>query len=169
MKLTCLNKNIIDNLCKWRLLVLLLALYVSFPISDVKAQTLTENISLSFGKVVLTDNSSSHRIILLSSGGFTADPQYIFFSEPRLANVTVDGYPPSTPLTVSVGTTNLNKSGGGSAFFFTSDVFTNPAIIVTDSFGSATFDVGATLSSNGSGSNFVNNNYQGNYTVTVSP
>lgn len=131
------------------------------------AQNITENARLSFGKVVLVDNNAQREIILNPGGGYTADPQYIFFTDPQLANISVDGYTPNTTLTVTLGTANLTRPGGGSAFFSIGDVFTNPAIIVTDPLGSATFEVGATLTSNGNGAVFTDNNYDGTYTVTV--
>lgn len=137
-----------------------------FPL-DLYAQTITENIPLSFGRVVLVDNSVSRDIELLPTGSYTADPAYIFFSEPQLASVTVDGYTPLTPLLINVSATNLTASGGGAAFFSTGDTFTNPAIVITDLTGSATFEVGATLSSNGSGAGFIDSDYTGTYTISV--
>jgi hypothetical protein len=148
--------------------VVMLALFVC----DAKgafAQTITENAPLTFGKLVLVDNSSVKTVTLLASGSYTADPDYIFFSDPQLGNITVDGYPPFTPLSVSVGLTTLNSLGGGSAVFSTGTTFTNPAVIATDAAGSVTFDVGATLSSDGSGVIFTDNDYEGVYTITVSP
>ncbi len=135
----------------------------------LSAQTITENIPLTFGKVVIIDNNAVREIELFPSGTFTADPEYIFFSEPVLANITVDGYAPFTTLSIDVSTTTLNKPGGGSAFFSVSDVFTNPAIVETDATGSATFEVGGTLSSNGSGAGFANADYEGIYSVAVTP
>jgi len=140
-----------------------------FNINKASAQTITENISLSFGKIVLVDNSTAKTVELLPSGSYLADPDYIFFSEPRLGNITVDGYPPLTPLIVSIGTTTLDSTGGGLASFTTSDTFTNPAILITDLSGSITFDVGAKLTSDGSGAIFTDNDYEGVYTINVSP
>jgi len=146
----------------------LIALWILYA-PAINAQTITENASLTFGKIVITDNSSARSIEMLSNGGYIADPQYIFFTEPQRANITVEGYNPFTTLSVSISSPTLNRSGGGPAFFSISDVFTNPAIIETDSVGSATFEVGATLSSNGNGAGFTNNDYEGNYTVTITP
>jgi hypothetical protein len=79
----------------------------------------------------------------------------------------VDGYTPLTPLLINVNATNLTASGGGAAFFSTGDTFTNPAIVITDLTGSATFEIGATLSSNGSGAGFIDSDYTGTYTISV--
>ncbi len=132
------------------------------------AQTITENQPLSFGKIVLVNNTAARQIELFPSGTYTADPEYIFFTDPQLGNITVDGYPPATPLTVTVGVTNLT-AGGSPALFSLSDTFTNPASITTDGSGSVTFDVGATMKSDGSGSSFSDSLYDGSYTITVTP
>lgn len=135
--------------------------------TDALAQTMTENISLSFGKIILTDNSSSKQIALITDGSYTADPDYIFFSEPRLGNITVDGYTPFTPLMVSIGSTALQRVGGG-ADFTLDGAYTVPALIITDATGTANFDVGAVLSSDGSGNNLIDDTYEGDYSVSIS-
>lgn len=117
----------------------------------------------------MVDNAAPRTIALLPSGSFTADPEYIFFIEPQLGNITVDSYPPSTILTVNIGTTNLIRSAGGGAKFNLSGTFTNPTIVTTDASGSATFDVGATLTSDGSGSTHTDDTYSGIYSITVTP
>lgn len=136
-------------------------------IPSIQAQTITENISLSFGRVVLVDNVIPREIELLPSGSYSADPAYLFFSNPRLATVTVDGYSPFTPLNITVNDAVLTTSGGGGAFFSTGDTFTNPPTVTTDASGSATFEVGATLSSDGSGASFVDSDYTGTFVISV--
>lgn len=137
-------------------------------VCPVRAQTITENITLSFGRVVLVDNNAPRRVVLLPTGGYTADPSYIFFSEPRMATVSVDGYTPFATLTVSINSATLTASGGGGTFFSTADIFTNPTTVTTDGSGSATFEIGATLVSDGSGANFIDSDYTGTYAVSVS-
>ena len=137
--------------------------------SAVNAQTITINQPLDFGRFVIVDNAAPRTITLLPGGGFTSDPQYLFFIDPTLGNVTVDGYPAFTPLTVTIGTTTLNPVGAGTANFTTSSTFTDPAVVVTDATGSVTFDVGATLSSDGGGTTHTDANYNGLFTVNVTP
>lgn len=138
-------------------------------ISSAQAQTITINQPLDFGRFVIVDNAAPRTITLMAGGGFAADPQYLFFIDPQMGNVTVDGYPPATPLTVTVGTTNLNPVGFGTANFSTSGTFTDPAVIVTDGTGSVTFDVGAILSSDGGGATHTDVTYNGLFTVMVTP
>ncbi len=133
------------------------------------AQAITENSPLTFGKFIITNNAAIRQIELLSGGGFNADPEYVFFIDPQMGNVTVTGYPPATPLTVTVGVTDLDPMGGGVVNFSTGVTFTNPAAIVTDGAGEVTFDVGATLSSDGSGSTHTDDDYDGIYSIVVAP
>lgn len=154
---------------KFYILALTACLNITGGANTAFAQTITENSSLRFGKFVLVDNNASRTIQLLPGGSFIADPEYVFFIDPQMGNVTVDGYPPATPLTVTIGTTALNPVGGGGVNFLTSATFTNPAVIVTDGTGSVTFDVGATLSSDGVGTTHNDDNYDGIYSVTVTP
>ena len=155
--------------CSLCLILCLLFITCIIGASGVFAQTITENSPLTFGKLVLVNNASVKDVILLPSGAYTADPDFIFFSDPQLGNITVDGYPPFATLSVSVSDTTLNSLGGGSANFSTSATFTNPAVVVTDATGSVTFDVGATMSSDGGGAIFTDNDYEGVYTVIVGP
>lgn len=131
------------------------------------AQTITENQPLRFGQISLTDNSAPRKIILNSSGGYTADPQYILFTDPQLGNITVSGYDPSVTLGVSVSTTTLTSSSA--ANFTVIDTFTTPSVITTDAAGSATFDVGATLQSDGSGITHADDTFDGIYTINIVP
>lgn len=138
-----------------------------FIVAPVKsyAQTITENQPLRFGQLSLTDNSAPRKIILNSAGGYTADPQYILFTDPQLGNVTVSGFDPSVTLSVGVSTATL--TGASAANFTVIDTFTNPTIITTDGAGSATFDVGATLQSDGSGTVHADDTFDGIYSINV--
>lgn len=155
--------------CNAKLFFLTLFSLCLLTAQEATAQTITQNTPLSFGQVVLVDNAAPRQIVLLPGGGFTADPQYVFFTPPQLGNFTVSGYGPGVPLTVTVGITNLNPIGGGTANFSTSSTFTNPATVTTDGAGEVTFDVGATLSSDGGGSTHMDDLYNGTYTITVTP
>ena len=140
-----------------------------FSSNIAQGQTITINTPLDFGRFVLVDNAAPRNITLLAGGGFVADSEYLFFIDPQMGNITVNGYPPATPLTVTVGTTTLNPVGAGTANFTTSSTFTDPAVITTDGTGSVTFDVGAILSSDGGGVTHTDVNYNGMFTVNVAP
>lgn len=132
------------------------------------AQTITENSPLSFGKIVIINNNAAHEITQQSDGGYIADPEFLFFDEPEMGNVSVTGYAPATVLNVALGVSPLRLDGSGVAGFQIDTLYTHPATIVTDSNGDARFDVGATLSSSGVGALMTNGAYEGTYTLTVS-
>ena len=156
-------------LMKW-LLSLKVILFCTILYSvEAKSQTIVENQALDFGLFVMVNNSSVKSINLLSTGSYVADPDFIFFLEPQMANVTVDDYPPLTELEVTLGTTVLDPLGAVGANFFISDVFTHPMTVNTDASGSATFDIGARLNSDGGGDIYSDSDYEGIYSVSVAP
>ena len=148
-----------------KLLPLLFFTLLLYASQTAQAQTITENQPLRFGTIMLTDNNAPRQIQLLSNGNYNADPQIVFFTDPQLGNFTVTGYPPLKILNVTINLVDLTN--GGTPVFSLSNSFTNPALIVTNLSGSATFDVGATLSSDGSGSGFTDGSYDGVYSITV--
>lgn len=135
--------------------------------SAAYAQTITENQPLRFGELSLTNNNAARQVILNSSGGYTADSEFIVFNDPQLGNVTASGYLPLITLNIVISDATL--TGGSAASFVIKDTFTNPATITTDASGEATFDVGATLESDGSGITHTDDSYDGNYTITITP
>lgn len=147
----------------------IIILSIWFWVCPAQAQTIIENEALSFGKFVLVDNNAPRTINLLPNGSYIADPKFIFFNDPQIGNISVEDYPPLTTLTIIVGTTSLIPNMTGTMNFFVESTFTNPAVVITDALGSATFDVGATLKSNGNGSTPTDDTYQGVYSVTVTP
>ncbi|MEM9469458.1 MAG: DUF4402 domain-containing protein [Pseudomonadota bacterium] len=147
--------------------LILISLLCIGSFGQASAQVITQNTPLDFGRFAIVDNGAPRTLQLLPGGGYTADPQYLFISPPQLGNFTVTGYGAGVPLTVTVSTTTLNNGGG--ANFSTSSTFTNPGVIVTDGAGEVTFDIGATLTSDGGGSTHVDGGFSGTYTITVTP
>lgn len=138
------------------------------------AQTITINDPVRFGKISMRNNSAPRELRLLTDGGYIADPAYVIHaSEPELGRVTITGYPVNHPMdiTIDVASTVIGISGGGGApaTFTLVDPFTVPATVTTDMTGSATFEVGATLRSDGSGNTYIDASYLGSFDVTVVP
>lgn len=138
------------------------------------AQTLTENNRLTFGRIVMRDNNAPRDVALTPTGSYVADPAYVFYAEtPQLGSYTINGQTPNAVMDImlDVAATAItpNGGGGGAAQFTLVDPFTVPAVVVTNGGGSATFEIGATLRSDGSGQTFLDANYIGNYTIIVTP
>lgn len=148
-------------------------LFLLFLDSGAYGQTLTQNTPLSFGRVVVTDNNAPRDITLLSSGGYIADPAYVFYAEtPQLGSYTISGQAINSVMDIfiDVAATSLGPDVGTSPpQFFLVNPFTVPATVITDGVGNATFQVGATLRSNGGGQNFLDANYSGSFTIMVTP
>jgi hypothetical protein len=140
---------------------------LAFQTQEARAQILTENTPLDFGRFVLVDNAATRTIQINAGGGFTADPQYMFFIDPQAGNFTVTGYGAGVPLTVTITPSPLNN-GGGANFTIVSTA-TDPAAIVTDGAGEATFDLVATLDSDGGGLGHNEGGFTGTYTIMVAP
>ncbi len=132
------------------------------------AQTVTIDQPLDFGTFVIADNATPRTIAFNAGGSYTADPEYIFFTTPEFGEVTVTGYPALTTLTVTIGTTNMTDCCAGPNFSMSTG-FTRPSVVTTDASGEATFEIGATMSSNGDGSTYVDGTFDGTFSVTVTP
>ncbi|MAZ76799.1 MAG: hypothetical protein CMH31_05805 [Micavibrio sp.] len=145
----------------------LVLLSLTFQGSNSHAQTITENQPLDFGRFVLVDNAAPRRIRLLPSCSFNADPEYLFFTDPQCGSYTITGQAPNTTLTVNITTTTMTNGGG--ANFVTLSTFTRPNMVRTDALGEVTFEIGATMDSDGGGSTHIDGAYNGTYTITVTP
>lgn len=150
----------------------LLVLVLVFAGSPAAAQTLTEDRRLSFGRFVMTDNSVARDLVLHSNGSYTADPAYIFYAEePILGRYIINGQLANTTMdiTIDVAATSIAPTGGGGPRFVLVSPFTVPGTVVTDNNGDATFEIGATLRSDGFGGAFQSDSHSGQFTITVAP
>ena len=152
---------------------LIIAAFLSFAPVTAEAQTLVVNDHLTFGHIAMRNNSAPRDIQLLSDGDYMADPAYVFYSdEPQLARLTLTGQVPNRLMDISIDVAGVNvgpSGGGGAATFTLVNPFTVPASVTTDPSGNATFYVGATLRSDGSGNTYVDANYLGVITINIVP
>ncbi len=156
--------------CHARYGFLTLAVWVCLAPPQAQAQTLTEDDTLTFGHVVMRDNSAPKDIELHPDGSYTADPAYIFYAEePQLGRYTIQGQLANHQMDITIDVAATVISTGGTPNFTLVNPFTVPAIVITNGLGNATFEVGATLRSNGDGQVFQDANYLGNFDITVVP
>lgn len=138
------------------------------------AQSVVVNDDLTFGHVSIRDNSVPRDIQLLPTGNYVADPEYVFYSdEPALGSISISGQPPSALMDVTIDLTGVvvgpSGGGGGTGTFTLVNPFTVPPVIVTSPAGTANFQIGGTLRSDGSGLPFLDNSYLGIFSVSVAP
>lgn len=134
------------------------------------AQTLSQLQPLSFGRVVMHDNSSPRDLRLLPNGNYSAGSGfYMMGPSPQLGTYRLENGAANAVMDVTFNLAgSITPDSGGAGFFTLVDFFTVPTNVITDNDGNVTFQVGATLRSNGSGT-FSNSDYTGALTITVEP
>ncbi|HRC26689.1 MAG TPA: DUF4402 domain-containing protein [Alphaproteobacteria bacterium] len=133
-----------------------------------RAADLVQTQPLDFGTVTILDFSTAGTVVLSPDGTYVASPQIAVTSSPTPARFEATDFPPSTAGTVAVtnGTVTEGGNGTGETFSITNFV-TDPAVAVTDGAGDFTFDLGATLTTEGDGGAYPSGTYTGTVTVTV--
>ncbi|GHF00299.1 DUF4402 domain-containing protein [Thalassotalea profundi] len=120
------------------------------------AGNITQQQPLSFGIIALTDNNSTHKLHMSFAGDITADPAYIMIEYGHPAEFLLSDFPANTALNITIlvpsVTTELAGQTDPSTSQFTIDQHhTFAPIVTTDLMGEATINVGATLTSSGTG------------------
>lgn len=123
---------------------------------NINAGTIKEIKPLSFGTIALKDNSSSYTMRVAFSGQISADPAIVIIESGHPAQWELSNFPQHTSLNVtfivpSTQTQFAGSSDPASSQFSITGHHTFSPIITTDSLGNALFNVGATLTTSGSG------------------
>lgn len=155
---------IADNALMKRVTVLF---FLFFCAQSAIAQTLTEDQVLSFGTFALKNNSAAHAFIVHRDGSTTADPEYIEILPAQEAIFSVTGCPPNTNVTINIDNASMTLGGGGAGEAFTVDTYTLPPVTQTDGAGNLTFDVGATMTSSGTGTMYTDGGHSDQFDVTI--
>lgn len=139
-------------------------------VTAAQAQTLTVNTPLSFGRMVMHDNSTQRDLRLLPNGSYVAGTgYYIIDTPPQLGSYTIQGQVPGRIMDISFIAVGSLNPGGAGPYFTLVDFFTVPSVVTTNGAGEATFQVGATLRSSGFMGNYIDSTYNGNFTISVTP
>ena len=146
-----------------------------------KAQTMTEVQKLDFGTFGVVNNNGSYTIVIGPDNSVTYDPSGKIVSDGAHIGhrgvYALAGFPPNMQLTLGVTTTNNTTTGGvtltnGSSLTYAG----NPAFSIgsftannplTDASGNATLYIGATLTTSGSGTNYMSGTYNGSVDITL--
>lgn len=131
------------------------------------AQTLTEDQVLSFGTFALKNNNAAHAFIVHRDGSTTADAAYIEILPAQEAIFSITGCPPNTNVTINIDNASMTLGGGGAGEAFTVDTYTLPPATQTDGAGDLTFDVGATMTSSGTGTMYTDGGHSDQFDVTI--
>ena len=135
---------------------------------SAQAASLTQTQPMDFGTVAILDFSTVSTVVLSPDGSYVASPQIAVTSSPTPARFEATDFPPNTAGTVSVTDGTVTEGGNGTGETFTvTDFVTDPAVAMTDGAGDFTFDLGATLTTEGDGGAYPSGAYTGTITVTV--
>lgn len=120
------------------------------------AATISEVRGLSFGTIAITDNSAPYSIRMSFAGDINADPAFIIINPGHPAEYFLEGFLPNTNLNISIlvpsETTELmGETDPGTSQFTINQHHSFAPIITTNLLGEATLEVGATLTTSGSG------------------
>jgi hypothetical protein len=137
-------------------------LMISSPVSAA----IVETQSLGFGTFALQDNDGAYSIIIAPTGSIAANSHFLFFADGQEGQYDVSGFPAATPLIINVSVNPLNHGGGGESFTISAPAV-HPASPVTDGSGNASFGLGATLTTSGTGTMYFDGAFNGSVTITV--
>jgi len=147
------------------MLAALLTIVASFVISSpAHAFTLTEDQALDFGRFIVVSNSSASSVILSPNGNINSNGDILVYKDAQAGSYSITGAPPLAATTITVTPDPLDLTIVNNRFF-RADTFTF-SNSTTDGDGNMSFNIGATITSDGAGT-YNAATYTGGYVVTV--
>lgn len=122
--------------------------------------------ALSFGKIAVRHNDVVSNYSIDYNGETTIPNDIVVITQPTTAEFLISGYAPHKNLSISVVVTSP-VSSTPSPEEFTLSAVDAPATVKTAGDGSALLTVGGTLTTSGSGNNYVDVTYTTQYRVIV--
>ena len=148
---------------------LLYCLLLSLFSVNLHAGVFVQN-KLSFGTVVVTDNSVVSSVSMnLSDGKTVATNKMLVLVPGQLGEFTLFGFTPYIELQITADFLTVKSNTNGEVTEqFTLDSLTTAPTVNTDADGKATLYIGGTLSTSGNGNNnYINTLYKGSYNIIV--
>lgn len=142
-------------------------LCVLLPGMAMAVPTLTIIDDITFGQFAVRNNDAVHTIVVDENNNFSHSAAgFVPVTDPQRGEFLLEDLPPNSPVTVSVADTSITLNGGGvgTAFSIRDYTFTS---ITTDGAGNATFYMGATLRTSGTGQYYESGSYSGTAVMTV--
>jgi len=167
-----MKKLFLKHLLSFHYYLLILLVFLLCKSFDAQAATVNEIKSLSFGTIALKDNNASYVMNIAFSGQISADPAFVIIDAGHPGLWELNGFPQHTPINVTfiipdVQTQLAGASDPSTSQFTITQHHTFGPIITTDALGNALFNVGATLTTSGSGF-YKDATYLSHMTVMVS-
>ncbi len=124
------------------------------------APAVTVDVPLEFGLLAVKSNISSSTLQVAPSGAISFSGDILAIGGAFRGEYRVTGFPPNTPLEVTVDDASLSAGGGGLPELLTVTDYDSPSV-VTDALGEALVLLGASLKTNASGVMYVDAPYSG--------
>lgn len=123
---------------------------------SIHAEKVTLIKPLSFGTIVLKDNSASYQYTITFAGDVHVDPAFILITPGNPAEFFISEFTPHTLVNINVFTVDNNTQIAGeshptSSQFTINNHHTALSTVTTNALGEASVFVGATLTSSGTG------------------
>lgn len=137
-------------------------------LGQADAASLLENQPISFGTMGVIPTSASGQIMIDLAGVTTVSGAIISTSPAQLGNYTANGFGRQTLVSVTVSQVSpLSTAGGppGTTLSMSNFVFPEPTI--TNNQSKLIFDLGATLTTDGTIQDYVAGAYSGTILITV--
>lgn len=135
---------------------------------QVQAQNFVENQAISFGTFGLIPTEASGQVIIDLAGTTSVSGAAISTSPGQVGNYTVVGLPRLTPVTITASQITALSTGGGPAgttLSLSNFVFPDPAVVGNNS--QLNFDMGATMTTDGTIKDYLAGAYSGTILLTV--
>lgn len=131
------------------------------------AQTVQEEEPLAFGTFVVPSNAAVSTLTVPLSGSISTTGSIIALTQGTPGRYRVGGLPGSAIVDIDVTAAPLFGASVPLSQFFQIAAFDHPPTIITNAAGTATFRLGATLSTSGSGVPYTESTYTGTIDITV--
>ncbi|MGS0682977.1 DUF4402 domain-containing protein [Shewanella sp. 125m-7] len=136
-------------------------------IFDVNADVYFEQ-PLSFGTIVIRDNSIQSSVTVPTYGHSTSSGQLLIISPGKAAEMVITDYPPYVELSITpMLPVTTTVASGDTEQFTLSEIYIEQNIR-TDSAGVASAKMGGKLSTSGNGKHYLNTSYRAVFYIDIS-
>lgn len=144
-----------------------LVLLACFVAPAAPAQTISEDVPLSFGEIAIRSFSSVARVTILPSGGVTTNTNVYLLTNPQRGEYSVSGAPADTAYSIVLPPSVLLVGPGGVTFLLDDLAATPGPPYVTDSGGNDSFFLSGSIESLGGGTPYLDGSYQTTLPITL--
>lgn len=138
--------------------------------ANVRATMLELEQALSFGNIVITDNSAAHSITVYQNGRVDYGSAFRVIRPGVPGILLLSGFRPNTQVYISstiISAQSATNIGVQTEQFHLSSVTTEPKVIL-DRNGMGEIRIGGTLTTSGvKGGNYVDTRYQSQFSITI--